>query len=163
MCEDIKSYPDYSSRLPIIEIGSYTGESAVLFAKYIPNLIVCVDTWLPGYDSLDIASFSDFDKVKEEFFCNTEGYNIKHYYSNEEALEEHKEFLFVYLDGCHEYKCVVEDIKFWKERTLIIGGHDFTEDPVHKHVYGVQKAVRELLGEPDKTYEDLSWLKFHKQ
>ena len=67
----------------------------------------------------------------------------------------------VYIDACHKYECVIADIKHWSPLTKkIISGHDYVTDEVLKkypHIAGVKVAVNELLGNPNKTYNDGSW------
>lgn len=152
LCNYIKALPTYNKDLPFVEIGCYTGESTVIFAQNLENPIYCVDPWKSGYDPLDPASNSDFVEVKRLFEERTKGYNITHFYELDPI-----ECVAIYLDGDHSYEGVKKDLLKWK--APIISGHDFIEDPVHQHVYGVQKAVREILGEPDIIFEDSSWLK----
>ena len=69
----------------------------------------------------------------------------------------------VYIDACHKYECVINDINHWKPLTKkIISGHDYNTEEfikIHPHIAGVKKAVNELLNKPDKTYGDGSWYK----
>jgi len=160
LCADIKSIKNVKK---IIEIGSYMGESSAIFAKNFPNAkIICIDPWEKNYDELDPTSFSDFEDVEKQFdlrknlFDNIEkrkGYSL-----------EFKEIAdFVYIDGCHKYECVKEDLIHWKNYTDLIGGHDFIEDDNflkdHIHIIDVKKAVLEIVGQPDKIYLDGSWIK----
>lgn len=52
----------------MLEVGSYAGESADIFASTgkVAKLF-CIDPWLPGYDSRDIASSSNFTEVEQAF------------------------------------------------------------------------------------------------
>ncbi len=65
------------------------------------------------------------------------------------STEASKEFLdgvfdFVYLDACHKYDFVKEDIKNWFPKIKVggvIGGHDYED----KGKFGVKKAVHEFV------------------
>ena len=65
-------------------------------------------------------------------------------------------FDLVYLDGGHDKESVYNDIKAWRPKIKSggwIAGHDFdVTNP------GVQQAVRELLGEPQRVFDDFSWV-----
>lgn len=67
---------------------------------------------------------------------------------------------FVYIDGCHKYKSVKEDIELYYPKVReggVFGGHDFT-----CHHFGVCKAVTEFIKNNnlkihgDKSYSDKS-------
>ena len=48
-------------KINMVEIGSYAGESADIFASDPKTKTIwCVDPWLPGYDENDAASSTDF-------------------------------------------------------------------------------------------------------
>jgi len=163
MCNDIKKHLN-DSEITIVEIGSYMGESAEVFAQEFPRAtIYCVDPWLGGFDDLDTASRADFSTVEEQFDLRTKKYpniiKVKNF-SKDVVIKTD----VVYIDGCHKYECVIEDIKHWLPQTKsIVTGHDYYEDDnflkIHPHVAGVKKAVNELLGTPDSLYSDGSWLK----
>lgn len=54
--------------LVIVEIGSYAGESADIFASFDNvKTIWCIDPWLPGWDSKAKASSSDYKEVEAAF------------------------------------------------------------------------------------------------
>jgi hypothetical protein len=67
----------------------------------------------------------------------------------------------VYVDACHKYECVINDINHWRPLTKkILSGHDYNTDEfirIHPHIAGVKKAVNELLNNPHKIYGDGSW------
>lgn len=165
MCKDINKR--YLGDLIFVEIGSYMGESAVIFAKELNNAIVyCVDPFLPGFDNLDTASSADFNDVETQFDLRTAPFgNIVKV--KMPSIKAKINADIVYIDGCHKYECVKEDIQHWLPQTdFAISGHDYYEDEEflkkHPHVVGVKKAVDELLGKPDKLYSDGSWIKWLK-
>lgn len=161
MCNFLKE--KYKNINTLIEIGSYMGESAEIFAKQFPNTkIICIDPWEGNFDIADGCSFSDYTTVESQFDLRTKNYtNIfkKKGYSTSYEIECD----IVYIDGCHKYECVFEDISHWKKYTkLAICGHDYYNDYIDKiqpHTAGVRKAVNELLGIPDKIFADGSYIK----
>jgi predicted O-methyltransferase YrrM len=67
MCEDVKIHLN-KDKITIVEIGSYMGESAEIFAQQFPNAtIYCVDPFANGYDESDIASTADYLDVEQQF------------------------------------------------------------------------------------------------
>jgi predicted O-methyltransferase YrrM len=67
-------------------------------------------------------------------------------------------FDFVYIDGIHQYENVLSDIKNYLPKIKkggVIGGHDYVSNWP-----GVQLAVNEIFGAPDKTFKDGSWIKY---
>lgn len=65
-----------------------------------------------------------------------------------------------YIDSDHRYEFTHGEIVRWIPKIRKggwIAGHDFIERP--KFNFGVIRAVKELLGEPDKVYDDTSWAK----
>lgn len=161
-CDFINSKFSESPIESIVEIGSYTGESAVFFAKQFPNAtIYCVDPWTPGYDDTDIASNSEFEVVEKMFDERTKGYNIVKIKAD--SLHIDIECDIVYIDGCHQYECVKDDIKYWKKRcSKAIAGHDYYPKEIadqHPHIKGVREAVDELFSDQQiHTFADGSWL-----
>jgi hypothetical protein len=148
----------------IVEIGSYMGESAVIFAEEFPNTtIICIDPWEGNYDENDTASSANYNEIEQQFDLRAAKYqNIIKYKGYSTDLEIQAPCDVVYIDGCHSYDCVKEDIAIWdKLATKVICGHDYLNDEelkIHKHVAGVRKAVEESLGTPDAFFADTSWL-----
>jgi hypothetical protein len=160
-CNDIK---EILGEFPtIVELGSYMGESSLIFAQEFPKgKIICIDSWEGGYDNQDSASRANYIDVEEQFDLRLKLVdNIQKIkgYSTDYSIECD----MVYIDACHKYECVIEDIKHWLPLTKkIISGHDYNTDEFikkHPHIAGVKIAVNEQLGKPNKTYEDGSWFK----
>ena len=64
----------------------------------------------------------------------------------------------VYIDACHMYRQCKADIVLATVKLkprIAMAGHDY--DP---NWSGVVQAVKDTLGEPDKVYEDSSWIKW---
>jgi len=150
----------------MVELGSYSGDSAVLFAAHAQRLY-CVDPW----DRLDLSIVSSvkqrksleelpFDKVEQHFdykmreFKNVEKLKL---FSDEAVLRFKDASLnFVYIDALHTYDDVKRDIALWLPKIRLngyIGGHDY-----NVRWPGVKQAVDEAFGKPHFIFEDHSWL-----
>jgi hypothetical protein len=150
----------------MVEVGSYQGESTIIFAQNLPNIkkIYAVDPWLNGYAAGDICS----DEYPMEIVENNFDIRIKDYptiikkkmFSTDFANEiEDGSLDFVYIDGDHQYESCKNDIKIWLPKIKsngIIAGHDY----LPACFMGVVNAVNETFGQPDLTFEDTSWIKF---
>jgi hypothetical protein len=132
----------------VCEIGSYWGASSCLFAYYCKK-VFCIDYFnqLERYEAGYDKNISCFDNIVK----------IKSFSLDGVSLFKDNYFDIVYLDASHEYKDITGDINAWKPKIKnngFISGHDYqTLCP------GVIRAVDELLGKPDKIYEDSSWIK----
>lgn len=165
----------------ILEIGGYVGESLSMFKKYIGQdvLIITIDPFLNMEDENDILKNQNFKIVEEEF--NNKTLNLSNYgkikLTSNEAFNLFKENIFdvVYIDGLHTYMQVKNDILNFSP-LLKIGGFICGHDYVIKHTQEqedffynyegvknlrleVKKAVDETIGQPEKVFEDSSWLK----
>ena len=132
----------------VVEIGSYAGESTVIFAEHTKH-VTAIDSWWIG------------ERVKELFIDATRTYNnieviqgnstdVVHNFPDE-SLD------CVYIDADHEYPNVLADIRAWAPKVRkggIISGHDYAVSWP-----GVVRAVQEVLGTPDRVYEDSTWMK----
>lgn len=162
MCKSLKNkMPNIEN---FVEVGSYMGESAVIFASEFPQAkIHCIDPWFGNFDANDVTSFANYSEVERQFDYRMEDYDniIK---IKKLSTEVEMQCDVIYIDGCHKYECVVEDINHWKDKVkYAICGHDYCDEEVYKihpHIAGVKKAVLELLGEPDERFNDGSWIKY---
>ena len=154
--------------LIFVEVGSYMGESAEVFAQELKEASInCIDPWEGGYDEKDTASHTDYTEVEEQFDLRTNEYKnitkLKGFSTDFNIPCD-----VVYIDGIHTYEGVKKDILHWKPQLnavkSVICGHDYYTDEeflkIHPHIAGVKKAVDELLGKPDKNYSDGSWVKW---
>ena len=162
LCSDIKKSGKVIERM--LEIGSYAGDSAKIFKEEFPDSILfCVDPWENGYDPNDSSSYlHPMEKIEDIF--NQKILNLKKIIKAKLTSDEffsiipNNYFDFIYIDGCHKYEYVKRDIinSIKKLRVGgILAGHDYIDQA---HLKGVYKAVNELLGHPDKLYEDGSWI-----
>jgi hypothetical protein len=143
--------------LRIVEIGSWVGSSACLFAKYFKK-VLCIDPYI----KIDGTITNDYDMnmVYNEFINNVGKHsNITHIMHPSTSILpsfEDNEIDIIYIDGSHKYEDVKKDIKLAQKKVkYYITGHDYWQE----RFPGVVKAVNELLGEPDKVFTDKSWLK----
>jgi len=147
----------------MIEIGSYIGESTIIFAQRF-GLVVSIDPYEDNYDINDAAcKAAPFKEVEKEFNLNTQNYLniIQIKLTSDDAFEMAKyyninEIDFIYIDGLHTENQVKKDINNFKEilkKPFFISGHDYNDD-----WNGVVKAVNDTLGIPKKVFKDSSWI-----
>jgi predicted O-methyltransferase YrrM len=157
----IKELPSKSS---MIEIGTFTGESTVIFGDHFEK-VIGVDPMLPDYDPIDATSKFNFNEVLDMFKDRTKEYNNISLVqkTSDDAVNDFKDgsFDFVYIDGIHTYDGVKSDIINYLPKVKkggVIGGHDYTNQL--EHLVGVYEAVNEMFGKPDKVFRDNSWIKY---
>ena len=157
LLEMIKELPNKGT---MIEIGTFTGESTVLFGDHFKK-VIGIDPMLQDYDVQDPTSKFNFNEVLDMFNNRTKEYNnitlIRK--TSDDAVKEldGETYDFVYIDGIHQYKNVKQDIINYLplvKKGGYIGGHDYGEPWP-----GVKVAVDEMFGKPDKVFQDTSWLK----
>ncbi len=146
----------------IVEIGSYTGESTIMFANKA-KLVISIDPFMNGYDSNDGASYlADLPTVVyQKYLENTAPYNnIQHIKkTSDDAVIDIKEPVdLVYIDGVHTYEQVKKDIENYRGLVKPGGflcGHDYVNIG---HLAGVYQAVNEIFDTPDITFCDYTWV-----
>jgi predicted O-methyltransferase YrrM len=162
---DNKDLPSVSS-LRMIEIGSYMGESTQMFAtSNIFSEIKCIDPFHGDEEFNSIMNYT-WEQVKSQFHINTNRFNsVKLYegmsYDLVDKFEDNK-FDFIYIDGEHTYEAVKRDIQLYLPKLRkggIIAGHDYSVGSDDLPWPGVNRAVNEELGKPDRTFWDTSWMK----
>lgn len=148
----------------IVELGSYMGESSIIFSQEFPNAkIYCIDSWEGGFDDSDSCSNHNYNLVEGEFdkrLSLTKNITKIKGFSTSHSIECD----VVYIDACHKYECVLEDIRHWQPLTKkVISGHDYYPSESFRksnpHIAGVKIAIDEMLGDPDKIFTDGSWFK----
>lgn len=146
--------------LTMIEVGSYAGESAEIFVNTGKvKKIICIDPWLPNYDSNDEASSSDFVKVEAAFDNVMKKYEnviVKFKGTLNDFLKSSYDIQpdLIYIDACHTYEACKSDIlNSVKLNPKFISGHDYI-----KWTPGVKRAVNEIFIKPDKVFSDSSWI-----
>jgi cephalosporin hydroxylase len=151
----------------MIEIGSYAGESSVMFAEHF-KLVICIDPFMDDYDPNDLVNgFATMDIVEKRFDENTNNYiNIqKIKMTSDDAIDImlklniNPNFAvdFVYIDALHTYDQVKKDIENYMPIIVdggFIGGHDY-----HPNHPEVMRAVDEKLLSVDASFVDGSFVK----
>lgn len=165
LARDIKN--ELGDNITLVEIGSYMGESAEIFAQILPNSkIYCIDPFVGNFDAKDPCSYDNYLAVEHYFDLRIAKYgNITKMkgFSTDYSIDCDA----VYIDGRHFYEGVKEDILHWMpliKNGGIISGHDYYEKQHimyvnNPHIQGVKRAVDEILVKPKKTYSDGSWMK----
>lgn len=146
--------------LSMVEIGTFIGESTIIFAEHFKS-VIGIDPFLAGYDPEDPTSRFDFNEVYQEYLLRTKPFaNISTItLTSDDAISqlEGHQYDFIYIDGLHQYEQVKTDIsnymRFVKPNGFI-GGHDYGPSWP-----GVKVAVHNVLGKPDKIFQDTSWIK----
>jgi predicted O-methyltransferase YrrM len=146
-----------------VEVGTWTGESAVLFAAHFDQ-VVCVDWWRMTHEQVahDMAVYGcTRAEAKQAFLGRIKPFdNIAYLHMGTEeaaAMIPDESVDTVYIDSDHSYSGVKKDVALWEpkvKRGGYIAGHDY--NPVL--FSGCVVAINEALGKPDKVYPDTSWL-----
>jgi predicted O-methyltransferase YrrM len=152
----------HTKKMTILEVGSFVGNSASIFAPHFGH-VICVDSWTDkglsdtarlmwkeqGYTkeileaAFDkaVSGFDNVEKIKGD--------------SVEVGNQFDRKVDMVYIDAAHDYESVVNDIAAWRDKaTMFMSGHDYWP----KRFDGVIKAVNEAFGKPEKVFADNSWL-----
>jgi cephalosporin hydroxylase len=149
----------------MIEIGSYAGESSVMFAEHFGQ-VICIDPFMDDYDPNDLVNgFATMDVVEKTFDWNIRNFDnitkIKN--TSDECIKDILEmnkyviFSFVYIDALHTYDQVKKDIENYMPIIIdggFIGGHDY-----HPNHPEVMRAVDEKLLSVDASFVDGSFVK----
>ena len=147
--------------LKMIEIGSYMGESTMMFAS--TGLFDEIHVIEPHTGEEEFNEENDYtwDFIKKEFKTNLRFFdNIIHHKNFSQHISNNfddNDYDFVYIDANHTYENVKIDIELYLPKLKkggIIAGHDY-----HEVWPGVMKAVDETVGQPDNILWDTSWFK----
>lgn len=159
-----------NEKLNMIEVGSYAGESMEIFATTNKiKKITCIDPWKPGWNNKELSSNSNlkfaenlFDarknKVEKKYATKIIKYKgtLSSYIQANLNIQIDKPD-FVYIDACHLYDAVVNDIKLFLNNlrpNIAICGHDYWDKQPD-----VYNAVNDILGKPTITFCDTSYCK----
>jgi predicted O-methyltransferase YrrM len=150
--------------MTMIEIGAYAGESTQMFSNEFERVIT-IDPFINDYDPDDITCrYMELEKVYYTFKKVVDrNNNINHIrMTSDDAIDKliGTKVDFIYIDGLHTYDQIKKDITNYLpllKPNCLIGGHDY-----HINWGGVVNGVNELLGEPDATFCDTSWIKHIK-
>lgn len=164
----------------VVEVGSWLGESTSCWAEALINKngaeLISVD-WYKGNPSTNLFDIAEQKDIYSIFRNNMRELGfldiIKTFVmSSSDAVK----FIpngyadIVYIDACHDYKSVRNDIEIWIPKIRnggIIAGHDYESNEYderyinldvvdHKH-HGVIKAVNDVLR--DFNVDERIWWK----
>lgn len=128
------------------EIGVQSGKNSRNLCTNHPNIeLLCIDPWWTE----DAVSKAFGKEKKEKFYRmalrNLEPFNVTIMrMTSMEAIKQvdDRSLDFVYIDGCHEYEYVIDDLAEWSRKVKVDGfmaGHDYSM----KEGPGVIQAVNE--------------------
>lgn len=129
-----------------VEVGSWKGRSSSYMGVEILNSgkvikFDCVDTWKGSVEHAGLDCIVN-DTLYEEFLSNIKPVSsvitpVRKTSVDAAKQYEDKSLDFVFIDACHLYECVKEDIECWLPKVKtggIISGHDIASNEVRKAV-----------------------------
>lgn len=137
----------------VVELGVLRGDfSDMIYGILKPYNLTLIDPFELSEqkykDGLSTAysTQNEYEYVLQKFAFDKYVFVDKNYSYNAVKNYKDKSFDFIYLDGCHLYECVKQDLEDWLPKLKIGGimaGHDYT----HVYDFGVIKAVDEFCKE----------------
>ena len=135
----------------MIEIGTYAGESAAMFAS--SGKFISIDTIDPYY-------WSGSYEVEMQYKVNTRHWDYiklhKHYSQDIHDRFSNNQYDFVYIDGDHSGESVARDIEQYFPKVKpggYIGGHDYNKYDWPEVCDAVDRVFPKV-----ETFIDTSWL-----
>lgn len=143
------------------EVGVWKGENSVALMEAFKRLkLIGVDIWAPLPPTIrhwkrhNMGDQLEFRSVHEEAATVTEPYRHRctliHAPSSLAArLVQPASLDFVFIDACHEFGYVMNDIRNWWPKVRIGGiicGHDYGGAGDRIGLFGVRRAVNRFLG-----------------
>ena len=103
-----------TKNMTMVEIGSYAGESTIIFAKHFKN-VIAIDPFMNDYDPNDITcNYMELTDVHKVFNNTVLPFdNIQHIHkTSDDAIDDliEQKFDFIYIDGLHTYDQIKKDI-----------------------------------------------------
>ena len=127
-----------------VEVGTEYGIHALSLCKANPNLkLVCIDPYETYLEYIDIRDQNLLDEAYEEAKERLAPYNakiIKGFSSDWVDSFPDESLDFVYLDGNHKLKYILEDLDAWTPKIKeggIVSGHDYYQ-PAFNHCDVIQ-------------------------
>lgn len=133
----------------VVEIGSFRGVSTEVLCLFSAQ-VYAVDPW------------DGMEAIYQQFVERMRGYAHLDVL-REPSLTAATRFAdrsldLVYIDGAHDFANVRADLLAWRGKVRVGGwlaGHDYS---LAIEGGSVVRAVDEVLGEPERVFEDSSWL-----
>lgn len=155
----------FSDNSIFVEIGSWKGKSSAFLAVEIINAnknikLYCIDTWLGSQEHSDNPNIIN-NNLYDLFLENVKDLRSIIYPIRESSANASKSFQdesidMVFIDACHEYECVKQDIELWYPKVKkngIIAGHDY-----HRPWRGVIRAVDEFFINKNIDKSENCWI-----
>ena len=139
----------------LIEVGSWTGESAVIFAEYVTRVIY-IDSWHINITSVWDCTIEDVHNIFVDYTRDNPKISTLRMLSVDAAalFADHSADV-IYIDTTHKYEVVSSDIAAWRSKARrVLCGHDYKP-----RFPGCIRAVDEAFGKPDEVFPDSSWVK----
>ena len=146
-----------------VEIGSWTGTSAVLIGimiKRILGKLYSIDWYRGGVGEEHLTEIVNNQNVRDIFLDNMKYFHLEDTVeqwkmTSEEASTKfiNESLDFIFIDGSHTYEDVKQDIHLWYPKLKygkIIAGHDYYG--------GVKQAVDEIFPIVEKA-KDIWWIR----
>jgi len=129
-----------------VEIGSFKGKSSCCIAQVAKHLH-CVDTFVADFYGGQTGGITTL----EEFKRNIEGLPVSYFVGlsvvGAEKIEN-ESIDFIFVDGCHDFYSVKEDIRAWKHKIKEDGiwvFHDYKYVDSYAGLQSVTDAVCSAL------------------
>jgi hypothetical protein len=146
------------------EVGCYSGESTRIFLSRVAR-VIAVDPWTDYVENdttrgpFPMTDMREVERLFDGLVAEYPGRITKQKGASRAiaATIPDASLDLVYIDANHDYEDVVADLQAWQPKVKpggLIAGHDY--DPQR---FGVIRAVRDVVGEPDAVFPDLTWAK----
>ena len=136
----------------VIEIGSWKGRSTFALLEGCRGPVYAVDHWLGSWDERTGTHSEALTCNMFHVFMGNVGHfpNLKAIRMDSlDAAECLPDVDMIFIDGCHQYDDVVQDLKAWRQKAKkLLCGHDFNYE-------SVKKALKEEVGEVTNVVESL--------
>lgn len=139
------------------EIGVWRGHTSMALLKHFPNLVLwCIDPWNIGGNHETMPKTAEQLQIgKQEFIDNTEFAARRRIVVQKESIKalwlvENGLLDFVFIDGCHLYENVKQDVEAWSKKVRLgglVSGHDYGGKGDRCGWFGVKKAIDEFAKE----------------
>ncbi len=126
--------------------------------KHFPNLMLfCIDPWDIGGNHETMPKTTEELRIgKQDFLDNTKFAANRRMILQVESmgaiktLSDSAAFDFVFIDGCHFYENVKQDVEAWSKKVRsggLVSGHDYGGKGDRCGWFGVKKAIDEFAEE----------------
>ena len=143
----------------MVEVGCAFGISTKIW-RDAGITVHGVDPYLAGYDSGDGQSGAQRCQAARKEFTENVVDNKTIFHIEKKSIDAAKDFEdhsldFVYIDGCHKYEPIKDDIRAWFSKIkpdMFLGGDDWNRRDQNTGRLEVNEAFIEMLGQPDAEF-----------